>query len=193
MGLLCLILSLPAKVSAQPAAHPGDYAWEQKQKVRHELLYGLLVEQADEEDAVLETGISLQYSLLYQLKELFGVGLGTGLQAYNFESGGVFFPLSLEASGSWAKDWSWQPRYHMALGYGFPIHNNDGLDYQGGLFGRASIGWEKSFKKERAGLLVDVGYQLQRSTRVDAPPWTSSRLTQEWTFQRISLRLGIFF
>jgi len=188
-GLLCLVWSEP---SAQAAAAAVDTARGQERGLRHELLYGLLLEQSNEENTALETGISLQYSLLYYWNRNIGLGLGTGLQAYNFDRGGVFFPLSLEAGGSWLPTWSWQPRYSLSAGYGLLLGDADVSESRGGFCGRASLGLAQNFQEQEVGLLVDLGYQIQCSTLIEERFW-GLRQIQRWTFQRINLRLGIFF
>jgi hypothetical protein len=188
-GLLCLVWSEP---SAQAAAAAVDTARAQERGLRYELLYGLLLEQSNEENTALKTGVSLQYSLLYYWNRKIGLGLGNGLQFYNFDRGGVFVPLSLEAAGSWLPGWSWQPRYSLSAGYGVLLGDADVSKSRGGFCGRASLGLAKNFQEQEMGLLVDLGYQIQRSTLIEDRFW-GVRQIQRWTFQRISLRLGIFF
>mgnify|MGYP006267226253 CR=1 FL=1 len=183
-----LVLSLSANAQVQPEAERPDTAaagWERQ------LLLGLLPGSGSTD---LKVGAALQYSLFRRLRDYLLVGASAGVSTYEMEAGKTFYPLMLEAKGYAGEIQNWVPYYSAGFGYGFAFRNSwDGIqEAEGGWAWRASLGVSRSLGEE-VRLLMDAGFQYQRGSSVQSFAFSSDRLTQEFSFQRISLRMGLAF
>lgn len=183
-----LLLSLSANAQVPPEAERPDTAaaaWEQQ------LLIGLL---PGSSESSFKIGPALQYSLLRRLHDHLLVGASAGVSTYEMDAGKTFYPLTLEAKGYLGEVLNWIPYYSAGFGYGFAFRNSwDGIsEAEGGWCWRASLGMSRPLE-EGVRLLMDAGFQYQRGSSVQSFAFSNDRFTQEFTLQRISLRVGLAF
>lgn len=137
-------------------------------------------------------GIGLQSSHGYRFRHWLQAGAGAEVSFYG---SGPLMPLFAELRGSF------RPRqrsgfYYLQGGYALPLYRvapsaGPGNLARGGLMGDAGIGIQFLSRGGTAWQLL-AGYRLQRSFE-ELPEWWGSSGTQQLTFRRLSLGLGLGF
>jgi len=138
----------------------------------------------------LVVGVGIQYSLGHQFNEYVSLGGGFGLQLYDkvfgdvFVQGRGFLPMGKIT-----------PTLALDAGYGVPLVlsgiNNNATQQKGGLSMRPSLGLRIA-TRNRADILLDVGYQFQHFESTNNWGWGSIDEFDVW-YKRMSFRIGWLF
>lgn len=138
----------------------------------------------------LVVGVGIQYSLGYQFNKYAALGGGFGLQLYDRVFGDVF----VQARGFLPMG-KITPTIALDAGYGVPLVlsgiGNAATQQRGGISMRPSLGLRIA-TRNRADILVDVGYQFQHFTSTSNWGWGSTDEFDVW-YKRMSFRAGWLF
>lgn len=138
------------------------------------------------------TGFTIQTVNGYRFSRnlLAGAGLGMdiiGAPMFQLFADGRYEILNRKAT----------PYIVVNAGYGFPLTPKQGdiyseTSYKGGFMWSAGAGMRFNFHREGA-FLVSVGYKVDKRTETISGEWQPYETTNEYTYNRLVMRIGLAF
>ncbi len=139
-------------------------------------------------------GAGFHHVMGYRFSRLFSIGLGTGLETYDFFENRDIIPVYAEARGFLlAKRIT--PYYALKTGYGFALKNENFriIEARGGFHFSPEAGVR--FGAGAVSYYLGLEYKLQNATFVsDGWDWSGgTRITDKISYRRFELRTGLLF
>jgi hypothetical protein len=152
----------------------------------HSLTFSILM---GVDDFGLIAAPSFHYVFGYQYKPLIGLGVGTGIDSYNFSEIVNIIPLYLEARGYLYEE-PFSPYYSVKLGYGFPLQTTQILEASGGLMVNPKIGFRLP-SRTNVAFVIELGALIQ-NTEYTTMGWTGIQ-RDDVSIRRYTIGVGMLF
>ncbi len=141
-------------------------------------------------------GFSLQGGAIYRFTPWVGAGVVTGFDYYESGTGQGLVPVYATGMLSMPKDAN-SLFFRAGLGYSIGVkqRNSDILYNKGGIFAQAGGGVE-FFSRGRTAMLIELAYVHQEtvfSFESWGWGWNTAVITEDITYRRLRLNLGITF
>ena len=130
----------------------------------------------------------------YKVHKAVSVGVFVGLDNYRAN---VMTPFGLGFRSTLMPSRNISPILNMDAGYGKIWKRKDSsqenMELNGGLMLNPSVGYRIKIGADGSNLSVNIGYKLQKSTFTNNIPDQKYYLTENRSYNRLSLRMGIGF
>jgi hypothetical protein len=143
-------------------------------------------------DELVKSGLGLEYSLGYRFNNYASMGLGTGVESYNYGFEEYFIPLYVDFI-SILKEQIVSPFIHIQGGYSMLIAKSDNvIDAAGGIMFNPAIGL-KFQGNYNLNYTFDINFKYQDAQFTYRNTWGNQIYNRDVSLMRLMFRFGLMF